>query len=76
VERRSWNPAIIAGVTLGAVLGAIAAVLLLRKWRRGTDVYLTDIRWSDVIALVGPIVAVSRWLIQMSRRELVERDMT
>ena len=61
---------------MGAFLGAIAAVLLLRRWRWGTDVYLTDIRWSDVIALVGPIVAVSRWLIQMSRRELVERDMT
>ena len=76
MERRSWNPAILAGVTMGAFLGAIAAVLLLRRWRRGTDVYLTDIRWSDVIALVGPIVAVSRWLIQMSRRELVERDMT
>jgi hypothetical protein len=76
VERRSWNPAIIAGVTLGAVLGAIAAVLLLRKWRRGTDVYLTDIRWSDVIALVGPVVALTRRLVEMSRRELVERDMT
>ncbi len=76
MERRSWNPAILVGVTLGAFLGAIAAVLVLRRRRRETDVYLTDIRWSDVIALVGPVVAVTRWLIEMSRRELVERDMT
>jgi len=76
VERRSWNPAILVGVTLGAFLGLIAAVLLLRRRRRGTDTYLTDIRWSDVIALVGPVVALTRRLIEMSRRELVERDMT
>jgi len=76
VERRGWNPAILVGITLGASLGAIAAVLLLRRWRRGTDVHLTDIRWCDVMALVGPVVALTRRLIQMSRRELVERDMT
>ena len=75
MERRGWNPAILAGVTLGAFLGLIAAVLLLRSRRRETDVYLTDIR-SDVIAVIGPVVAVTRWLIEMSRRELVERDMT
>ena len=76
MERRTWNPAILMGIALGGLLGAITAVLLVRRWRRGTDVYLTDIRWSDVIALVGPVLAVTRRLVEISRRELTERDMT
>jgi hypothetical protein len=62
------------GIVLGASLGALAAVALLRRWRRGSELRLTDIPWRDVITLVGPVVMLVRRLVELSRRELVERD--
>ena len=74
MERRGWNPAIMVGIVLGASLGAIAAVALLRRWRRRSGLYARDIPWREVITLIGPLVALTRRLVEMSRRELVERD--
>jgi len=74
VERRSWSPGILVGIVLGASLGALAVVALLRRWRRGTELRLTDIPWRDVISLVGPIVVLVRRLVELSRKELVDRD--
>jgi hypothetical protein len=74
VERRSWSPGIVAGIVLGASLGALAAIVLLRRWRRGTELRLTDIPWRDVMTLVGPIVMLARRLVELSRREWIERD--
>ncbi len=33
MERRVWNPALLEGIVLGASLGAIGAIALLRRWR-------------------------------------------
>jgi hypothetical protein len=62
------------GIVVGASLGALAAIALLRRWRRGSELRLTDIPWRDVITLVGPVVMLVRRLVELSRRELVERD--
>ena len=75
MKTRTWNPAVLLGIALGASRGAVAALILLRRLSRGTGPGLRDIRWRDVITLVGPIVALTRRLIEMSRRELVESDM-
>jgi hypothetical protein len=75
VKTRSWNPVILLGIVLGASLGAIAALLLLRRSRRGAELGLRDIPWREMMTLMGPIVALSRRLIEMSRRELAERDL-
>jgi hypothetical protein len=74
VNTRTLNPAVLLGMTLGASLGAVAAIILLRRWRRGTELGLRDIPWREALTLLGPIVALTRRLIEMSRRELVERD--
>jgi hypothetical protein len=74
MERRGWNPAILVGIVLGASLGAIAAVALLRQWKRGSGLSARGIPWRDIITLIGPIIALTRRLVEMSRRELVERD--
>jgi hypothetical protein len=71
VKTRNWNPAILLGIVLGASLGAIAALVLLRRSRRGSELGLRDIPWRELMTLMGPIVALSRRLIEMSRRELV-----
>jgi hypothetical protein len=75
VKTRSWNPVIILGIVLGASLGAVAALVLLRRSRRGAELGLRDIPWREMMTLMGPIVALSRRLIEMSRRELAERDL-
>lgn len=75
MKTRSWNPVILLGIVLGASLGAVAALVLLRRSRRGAQLGLRDIPWRDIVTLVGPILALSRRLVEMSRRELVERDM-
>jgi hypothetical protein len=74
MERKGWNPAIMLGIVVGASLGALAAISLLRRWRRGDGLSIRDIPWRDVITLVGPLITLTRRLVEMSRRELVERD--
>lgn len=70
MTRRTWNPAILLGIVLGASLGGIIAVMLLRRSRRSDPLGLRDLPWRDLILLSGSIVALVRRLIQMSRREL------
>jgi hypothetical protein len=70
MTRRTWNPAILLGIVLGASLGAIVAVMLLRRSRRGDQLGLRDLPWRDLILLSGSLMALVRRLIQMSRREL------
>ncbi len=70
MTRRTWNPAILLAIVLGASLGGIIAVMLLRRSRRGDQLGLRDLPWRDLIFLSGSIVALVRRLIQMSRREL------
>ncbi len=72
--RRSWSPGIVVGIVLGGSLGALAAIALLRRWRRGSELRVTDIPWRDVITLVGPVVVLTRRLVELSRREWAERD--
>jgi hypothetical protein len=75
VKTRRWNPIIVLGIVLGASLDAIAALVLLRRSRRAAELGLRDIPWREMMTLMGPIVALSRRLMEMSRRELAERDM-
>ena len=74
MESRGSNPVVLVGIVLGASLGAIAAVALLRRWRRGSGLSARDIPWREVMTLIGPLVALTRRLVEISRRELVERD--
>jgi hypothetical protein len=74
MERRGRNPAILVGIVLGASLGAIGAIALLRRCRRESGLSARDIPWRDVVTLIGPIVALTRRLVDISRRELAERD--
>ncbi len=70
MTRRTWNPAILLGIVLGASLGGIIALVLLRRSRRTYPLGLRDLPWRDLILLSGSVIALVRRLIQMSRREL------
>jgi MFS family permease len=70
VSRKTWNPVILLGIVLGASLGGIIALILIRRSKQSTPLGLRDIPWRDLILLSGPIIALVRGLIQMSRREL------
>lgn len=70
MTRRTWNPAILLAIVLGASLGGIIAVMLLRRSRRSDALGLRDLPWRDLILLSGSIIAFVRRLIQLSRREL------
>lgn len=70
MSRKTWNPVILLGTVLGASLGGIIALILIRRSRQNTPLGLRDIPWRDLILLSGPIIALVRGLIQMSRREL------
>ncbi len=70
MTRRTWNPAILLGIVLGASLGGIIAVMLLRRSRRSAPLGLRDLPWRDLVLLSGSIIALLRRLIQMSSREL------
>ncbi len=74
MSRKTWNPAILLGIVLGASLGGIIALILIRRSKQSTPLGLRDIPWRDLILLSGPIIALVRRLIQMSRRELSAPD--
>jgi len=74
VTRRTWNPPILLGVVVGACLGGIIAVILLRRSRQSTPLGLRDMPWRDLILLSGPIIALVRRLIEMSRRAVPAPD--
>ena len=73
MERKGWSPLIILGIVLGAALGGILALLLIRR-RRGGDMSLGGVPWRDLIALVSPLVVLARRLIEISRREMIELE--
>jgi MFS family permease len=70
VSRKTWNPVILLGIVLGASLGGIIALILVRRSKESTPLGPRDIPWRDLILLSGPIIALVRRLMQMSRREL------
>jgi len=74
VERRSWSPVIIVGVILGAGLGAVLALILIRRRVREERAGLAEIPWRDLLALIGPLVVLARRLIEISRRQMIELE--
>jgi MYXO-CTERM domain-containing protein len=74
VERRSWSPVIIVGVMLGAGLGALLALILIRRRRRDEGTGLAELPWRDLLTLIGPIVMLARRLIEISRRQMIELE--
>jgi hypothetical protein len=73
VERKSWSPVIIAGVMLGAGLGALLALILIRR-RREDGAGVGEIPWRDLLTLIGPIVVLARRLVEISRRQMIELE--
>jgi hypothetical protein len=74
VRSNRLNPVGLIVVVLGATMGAVLALVLVRRWRRGGEVGFGEIPWRELITLVGPIVALTRGLIEMTRRELIELE--
>ena len=74
MKTKGWNPAVLMGIMLGASVGGIAAVILLRRSRQKARVGLRDIPWTDLVKLSAPILALARRLIELTRRELPELD--
>ena len=66
------NPVGLIVVVLGAALGAVLALVLVKRWRGGREVGFGQVPWRDLVTLVGPIVALTRKLIEITRRELIE----
>lgn len=68
------NPVALILVVLGAAVGAALALVLVKRWRRGREVGFGEIPWRELITLLGPIVVLTRKLIEITRRELSEPD--
>jgi hypothetical protein len=75
VEERNWNPAGLLVLVGGGTLGVIVALVLFRRWRRGSGSGLRDIPWRDVITLMGPIIALARGLLEIRRRQADELEL-
>jgi hypothetical protein len=75
VEDRNWNPVGLLVLVGGAALGVIVALVLFRRWRRGSGSGIRDIPWRDVITLIGPIVALARGLLEIRRRQVDELEL-
>lgn len=69
MKMRDWNPTILLGIMLGASLGAIIALIVIRRSEDRSSVGIREIPWRDVMLLSGPTIALTRRLLQMSRRE-------
>jgi len=74
VKTKGWNPAILMGIVLGASVGGIVALILLRRSRQRAHLGPRDIPWRDLIKVSAPILALVRRLIELTRRELPELD--
>jgi len=75
VKTRSWNLVILMGILLGASLaGIVALVLLRRRFKEEPALGLREVPWRDVMKLIGPIFALARQLLEMSRRQVSELD--
>ncbi len=75
MKTKSWNPAIFMGIVLGASLGGIVALIVIRRRsKEGPGLGFREIPWRDLIRLMGPIFALGRQLLKMSRREVSKPD--
>jgi len=63
------------GILLGASLGGIVALVFLRRrFKEERTLGLREVPWRDVMKLIGPIFALARQLLEMSRRQVSELD--
>lgn len=72
---RDRNLTILTGVLLGALLGTAVALILVRRSKEGARLSLSEVSWRDLLRLIGPIFALGRQLLEMSRREISKPDM-
>lgn len=76
MKRRGWNPTIVVGMVLGACLGGIVALILVRRYRQRAGFGLREVPWRELMQVSGPFLALGRWLLEISRREISELDMS
>lgn len=74
MKTKGWNPVILMGIVLGASVGGIAAIILLRRSRQRATLGARDIPWRDLIKLSAPILALARRLIELTRGQPPEFD--
>jgi hypothetical protein len=74
MTKNKLNPVALIAVVLGGATGAVLSLILVRRWRRGREAGFGDIPWRELVTLVGPIIALTRRLVEMTRRELIEFD--
>ena len=67
---RDRNLTILTGLLIGASLGAVVALILVRRFREGADLSLGEVSWRDLTKLIGPAFALGRQLLEMSRRQI------
>jgi len=75
VNPRDRNLGILLGVLLGALLGGAIALLLVRRFKEGATLSLSEVSWTDLLKLLGPVLALGRQLLEMGRREISKSDM-
>ena len=75
MKTKSWNLPILLGILLGASLGAIVAFIIVRRRsQEEAGPGFGEVRWTDLMRLIGPILALGRQLLEISRREVSKRD--
>jgi hypothetical protein len=75
MKPRSWNLPILLGILLGASLGGIVAFIIVhRRSEEEAGLGFGKVRWTDLMRLIGPIFALGRQLLDISRREVAKRD--
>ncbi len=76
MKTKGWNPAVLAGILLGASLGGIVALIVVRQRSKdGPGFAFKEVPWRDLMKLIGPAFALGRQLVQMSRREVSRSDL-
>ncbi len=76
MKTKGWNPVVLAGILLGASLGGILALIIVRQRSKdGPGLGFREVPWRDLIKLFGPIFALGRQLLEMSRREVSRPDL-
>lgn len=76
MKTKSWNLAILIAILLGASLGGIVALVLVRRRsKEGAGLSFRELPWRDLMKLIGPMSALVRQLLEMSRREISKADM-
>jgi hypothetical protein len=76
MKTKGWNLPILLGILLGASLGGIVAfVIVHRRSEEGAGLGVGEVRWRDLIGLIGPVFALGRQLLEIGRREVSKHDM-